>query len=101
MAECDSTQGLRAPEYWTDWRWQLQCPRDGLAKMVAKVHSFAMPTINADTHPVMRNYHRPDDEKRRIVILREDDFGAWLEAPSERSMEFMRQCAPEDLVVTA
>ncbi|MFC5498117.1 hypothetical protein ACFPOE_11275 [Caenimonas terrae] len=57
-----------------------------------------MLTINATDHPVMCNYHRPDDEKRMIVLLREDDFDAWLDAPVERSMEFMRQCPPEDLV---
>lgn len=65
------------------------------------VHSFTMLTINADTHTVMRQFHRPGDEKRRIVILREEDFDAWLDAPAERSMEFMRQCPPEDLIVTA
>lgn len=63
-----------------------------------EVHSFSMLTINADDHPVMCNYHRPDDEKRMIVLLREDDFDAWLDAPAERSMDFMRQCPPGDLL---
>jgi putative SOS response-associated peptidase YedK len=62
-----------------------------------EVLSFTMLTINADAHPVMRNYHRPDDEKRMIVILREEDYDAWLDAPPERSMDFMRACPPEDL----
>lgn len=62
------------------------------------VHSFTMVTINADDHPFMRNYHRPDDEKRMIVILRQDDYDAWLDAPAHESMAFMRQCAAEDLV---
>jgi putative SOS response-associated peptidase YedK len=66
-----------------------------------EVLSFTMLTINADTHPVMCNYHRPDDEKRMIVLLREEDYDAWLEAPAGRSMEFMRQCPPEDLVTLA
>ena len=48
--------------------------------------SFTMLTINADTHPVMCNFHRPDDEKRMIVLLREEDFDSWLDAPPERSM---------------
>jgi putative SOS response-associated peptidase YedK len=61
------------------------------------VHSFAMLTINADNHAVMNAYHRPEDEKRMIVVLRIEDFDAWLDAPADRSMEFMRQCAPEDL----
>jgi putative SOS response-associated peptidase YedK len=63
-----------------------------------EVFSFTMLTVNADTHPVMCAYHRPDDEKRMIVLLREDDYDAWLDAPAERSMDFMRQCPPEELV---
>lgn len=73
---------------WSHWRSQA-----GEA-----VHSFTMLTINADTHPVMRQYHRPGDEKRMIVILREEDYDAWLDAPADRSMEFMRQCPPDALV---
>lgn len=34
-----------------------------------EVHSFTMLTVNADDHPLMRNYHRPNDEKRMVVIL--------------------------------
>jgi len=33
-----------------------------------------------------------------IVILREEDYDAWLDAPAARLMDFMRQCPPEDLV---
>ena len=75
---------------WSWWR-----PAGG-----EEVHSFTMLTINADTHSVMKNYHRPEDEKRMIVVLREEDYDAWLAAPAERSMEFMRQCAASDLVVS-
>jgi putative SOS response-associated peptidase YedK len=62
------------------------------------VHSFTMLTINADTHPVMSQYHRPGEEKRMVVVLAEEDYDGWLDAPADRSMEFMRQCAPQDLV---
>jgi putative SOS response-associated peptidase YedK len=62
------------------------------------VHSFTMITINAAGHPFMRNFHRPDDEKRMIVVLPEEDYDAWLDSPAERSLEFMRQCPPENLV---
>jgi putative SOS response-associated peptidase YedK len=58
------------------------------------IYSFTMLTINADTHPVMSQYHRPGDEKRMIVVLREEDYDAWLDTPAERSMEFMRPGAP-------
>ena len=73
------------------WSW---CPLgDGDGTL-----SFTMLTINADTHQVMCNYHRPDDEKRMIVLLRQEDFDASLDAPAERSMDFIRQCPPGDLV---
>jgi putative SOS response-associated peptidase YedK len=32
------------------------------------------------------------------VLLDESDYDAWLDAPAERSIDFMRQCAPDDLV---
>jgi putative SOS response-associated peptidase YedK len=61
------------------------------------VHSFTMVTINADEHAFMRNFHRQEDEKRMVVVLREEDYDLWLDAPVERSMDFMRQCPPEHL----
>jgi putative SOS response-associated peptidase YedK len=45
----------------------------------------------------MSQYHRPGDEKRMIVVLREEDYDAWLDSPAERSMEFMRPGAPTEL----
>jgi putative SOS response-associated peptidase YedK len=74
---------------WSSWR-----PAGG----VKAVHSFTMLTVNADNHPVMCRFHRPGDEKRMIVLLREEDYDAWLDAPAQRSMEFMRACAPDDMV---
>jgi putative SOS response-associated peptidase YedK len=62
--------------------------------------SFTMLTINADRHAFMCDYQRPADEKRMVVILRPDDYDAWLTAPQDRSMDFMRQCPPADLVAT-
>jgi putative SOS response-associated peptidase YedK len=43
------------------------------------VESFTLLTINADNHSFMRNYHRPHDEKRMVVVLRCCDYDAWLE----------------------
>ena len=43
----------------------------------------------------------PADDKQTIVVLREEDYDAWLAAPAERSMDFMRQCRPEDLIAVA
>lgn len=58
------------------------------------VYSFTLLTVNADTHPFMCQYHRPEDEKRMIVVLREEDYDAWLDAPVARSADFMRPCGP-------
>ncbi|HHK5646316.1 SOS response-associated peptidase [Serratia nevei] len=46
------------------------------------VHSFTMLTINADSHGLMRNFHRPDDEKRMVVVLPEERYGDWLTLPN-------------------
>jgi putative SOS response-associated peptidase YedK len=62
------------------------------------VVSFAMLTVNADDHDFMRNYHRPGDEKRMVVVLNPDAFDAWLDAPTDRAGEFMRRCPAEALV---
>ena len=75
------------------WAWWKSPAGDELL-------SFTMLTINADAHPVMCNYHWPDDEKRMIVLLRQESFDAWLDAPPQRSMEFMRACPPEDLIAS-
>jgi putative SOS response-associated peptidase YedK len=64
------------------------------------VHSFTLLTINADAHPFMRNYHRPGDEKRMIVPLREDHYEAWLNSPADASMDLLRACPADDLVAS-
>lgn len=66
---------------WTGWR-----APDGTV-----VHSYVMLTVNADDHPLMRQFHKPGDEKRMVVILEESDYDAWLSAPAARSMEFLVQ----------
>jgi len=44
------------------------------------VLSFTMLTISAAVHPLMMNLHKPQDEKRMVVILQEGDYEAWLNA---------------------
>jgi putative SOS response-associated peptidase YedK len=63
--------------------------------------SFTMLTVNADRHDFMCKFQRPDDEKRMVVVLRQEDYMGWLHTVSERTMEFMRQCPPADLTVDA
>src|SRR3546814_2340873 len=54
------------------------------------IHSYTMLTVNADNHELMRHYHKPDDEKRSVVILPQGLYSDWLDAPVEASQEFMR-----------
>ncbi|MAG64966.1 MAG: DUF159 family protein [Pseudomonadales bacterium] len=63
-----------------------------------EVHSFSMLTINADDHPLMRDYHRPGEEKRMVVILPNGAIQDWLRATPEQSMEFMRQYPADRLI---
>jgi putative SOS response-associated peptidase YedK len=62
------------------------------------VLSFTMLTINADDHALMRRFHKPEDEKRMVVILDEAEYDAWLDCPVERQREFLRQYPAQGLV---
>lgn len=62
------------------------------------VPSYTMLTINADDHAFMRNYHKPQDEKRMVVILNEQDYDAWLQAPAADSRQFLRQYPADGLL---
>ncbi len=42
--------------------------------------SFSMLTLNATSHPVMQQFHRPEDEKRSIVVLQDRNYSHWLHA---------------------
>lgn len=75
------------------WEWTRMPQGDGL-------FSFTLLTINADQHTLMRNFHRPDDEKRMVVILPEGSFGDWLGASVTESSEFLNQFPADALVAT-
>jgi putative SOS response-associated peptidase YedK len=64
---------------WSEWRGP-----DGRSLL-----SFTMLTVKADQHPLMRRFHRPEDEKRMVVVLHEAQYDAWLDATSERLGEFL------------
>lgn len=61
-------------------------PQDGRSML-----SFAMLTVNADDHPLMSRFHRPGEEKRMVVILHPDDYGAWLTSPVTEASRFFKQ----------
>jgi len=64
------------------------------------VRSYTMLTINTDEHSLMRNLHRPGDEKRMVAILTEGSYEDWLAAPVERTMEFIRTYPADQLMAT-
>lgn len=65
---------------WEEWR----TPEGEL------LFSFSMLTVNAAEHPLMKNFHKPEDEKRSVVVLPNGLIQDWLRAGPEQSMDFMR-----------
>lgn len=83
-------------------RWLIQQPGEvpmGLAGIYRKwLHpdgreqlTFAILTINSDGHPVMQRFHKPEDEKRMVVILDPKDYGEWLSCPVPEAPKFFKQ----------
>jgi putative SOS response-associated peptidase YedK len=64
------------------------------------VHSFTMLTINADAHPLMRKFHKPQDEKRMIVIVPPERYDDWLQADASASGEFLKAW-PADMLAAS
>ncbi len=63
--------------------------------------SFSMLTINADDHPLMKRFHKPEDEKRMVVILRPEEYASWLHAPAEQVGSFLTQYPADALIAEA
>lgn len=53
------------------------------------VVSFSMLTVNADSHPVMKQFHKTGDEKRTPVIIPPDLHSAWLASSTESASNLM------------
>jgi putative SOS response-associated peptidase YedK len=63
------------------------------------ITSFSMLTINADVHEVMKHFHKPQDEKRSIVVLDESDYMPWLNANHEKAKALL-QLTPNGFLVS-
>ena len=61
--------------------------------------SFSMLTINADGHEVMKHFHKPQDEKRSIVLLNEQEYLLWLNATQNEAKEMFR-LFPDKLLIS-
>ena len=66
------------------WEWRPTGGPDDLPLL-----SFTMLTINADNHPLMQRFHRPEDEKRMPVLLDPPRYSAWLQSTSEQFPSFL------------
>lgn len=68
-------------------RWQ---PPGRPAAPAAEVISFSLLTLNADAHPVMKQFHKPGEEKRMLALLPKAELDAWLHAPPAQAAALIR-----------
>jgi len=67
-----------------------------------QVLSFTMLTVNAESHPLMRRFHRPGAEKRSVVIVRPEDYGDWLASRStDEARSFLNLYPAEEMKAEA
>lgn len=59
------------------------------------VESFAMLTLNADRHPLMSQFHAPDDEKRMVALLDPEEIDRWLGATPAEAAAMIREYPAE------
>ena len=75
------------------WEWRPHGGTDDQPLL-----SFTMLTINAQTHPVMRHFHRPEDEKRMLVLLEPAQYQGWLHARPAELAHFLHAYPAEKLI---
>lgn len=63
------------------------------------IFSFSMLTINADGHSIMKHFHKPDDEKRSIVVLDNSQYLKWLRANQTQARELLK-LSPDGFLVS-
>lgn len=61
--------------------------------------SFSMLTVNADHHPFMKRFHKPEDEKRSVVVVENKDFMRWLCAEHDDAVRLIK--APDNIQLKA
>ena len=87
-------------------RWRIR-RRDGQPIAVASIwerivdketgeviFSFSMLTINATGHEVMKHFHKPEDEKRSIVVLKDTEYQDWLHANHDQARKLLNLASP-------
>jgi putative SOS response-associated peptidase YedK len=87
---CADGEPMGIAGLWSWWR----------APSGESVYSFTMLTINADAHALMRNMHKPDEEKRMVVILPRAAYGNWLDASAAQTREFLQPYPADKLIAS-
>lgn len=86
-------------------RWAYKLPdelRRGEDEEGRMLETFSMLTINADDHALFRRMHAPNDEKRMVVMLKDEDVEAWLNAGThDEARSFFTQYPAEELIAEA
>jgi putative SOS response-associated peptidase YedK len=60
--------------------------------------SFTAITVGADSHSLMKRFHKPEDEKRSLVIVPPDEYDAWLQCGDvEIARSFLRLFPAEQM----
>nr|WP_313100238.1 SOS response-associated peptidase family protein [Moraxella sp. CTOTU48717] len=54
------------------------------------IRSMTMLTINAGNHPFMSQFHKPEDEKRSIVVIEPQHCQNWLNMHHEDAFELLK-----------
>jgi putative SOS response-associated peptidase YedK len=62
------------------------------------ITSFTMLTINADSHPVMKQFHKPEDEKRTPLVLATNQFNDWLNADPQIVASMLNSISMPELI---
>lgn len=60
-----------------------------------QVCSMSMLTINADHHPFMSQFHKPEDEKRSIIVISEQYRNDWLNCSHDKARDFFFEMQDE------
>ena len=60
------------------------------------VLSFSMLTINADGHPVMGRFHKPQDERRSLVVMPNTRWSDWLGASASSAHDMLLEMNAAD-----
>ncbi|MBV5291258.1 MAG: SOS response-associated peptidase [Curvibacter lanceolatus] len=82
-------QPLALAGVWTGWR----------SPTGEVLRSFSLLTVNADHHAFMRQFHKPDEEKRMVVVLPPHALQRWLQAPLAEATAWIQACAADVLCV--